>query len=183
MKIDAHCTLCNHSQQNITQGRYCGLTGEKPQFTSTCDTILLNDKLKHITGKLHGQLYILEKEKRYKYTITILLLLAMITLCITTVIFMNRDNSFNIYSRLHRDALPSGIPVYFSIAAIACGLSAIKIFVNYRKELTALKGEIQEIKNTLSLYGLTYDVVVKTKKHKGDGTDIYTATTLTSVRA
>lgn len=64
MNCYEHCNLCAFKTINIQSGTLCGLTGEKPQFTTKCPTIEFDKKLHDTIKKVNVELHLVQSSRR-----------------------------------------------------------------------------------------------------------------------
>jgi hypothetical protein len=64
MNCYEHCSLCAFQTLSIEHGTLCGLTGEKPQFTTKCPTIEFDEKLISAIKQVNIELRLVQNSRR-----------------------------------------------------------------------------------------------------------------------
>jgi hypothetical protein len=64
MNCHEHCSLCAFQTLSIEHGTLCGLTGEKPDFTTKCPTIEFDKKLIDSIEKVNVELQLVQGSRR-----------------------------------------------------------------------------------------------------------------------
>ncbi|PWG05886.1 hypothetical protein DIS07_05440 [Polaribacter aquimarinus] len=165
MKMKRHCDLCDHQTFNLKKGSICGATKRKPDFNGTCVRIEFNNSLKEQLEELHINLedQIIMK-KKFDSSLILNPVFGLIVVAMGYYLW--------------KYILNKGFIAFIPASIIAIGLYIIRNPFTQKKiiknEISIIKGEINEIKNVLKLYQVSYEAKVEfTKevhgKQKGKG--------------
>jgi hypothetical protein len=151
MKKKSHCDLCDHQILSLDKGSICGVTNKKPDFNRTCVRIGFDEKLKDILAELHINIEIGNKDQKKVARGLILNLISGSLIVVGGYL-------------LWQYILNEGYIAYLPAVIIAIGFYLIsKPFTQIktiRDEISRSKYEIEEIKEVLKLYQVSYKVDV-----------------------
>ncbi|MDN3594034.1 hypothetical protein [Zunongwangia endophytica] len=145
-----HCDLCEHQDVSLRKGNICGLTGNKPNFKNTCNTIEFGEKRKQKVIDTNAKLQKILKNKWWVYSYFILFNIFAIVLFYLDYLFLNYLKHFFL--------MAYAVPIIISAIAIVLlgmGWGALN---NYRNNLNIAKANKSEVDAALSAYDINYDL-------------------------
>ena len=130
MKKHQHCNLCEHIDARLSEGIFCSLNGERPNFKSSCPTFKLSkysqSNLMELNTKLNE---IEEKRKQFEYNFYLLFILGGVITCFGYYFFENNHKSLY-YTK-------------YALGFCAFGLTLWTVALQKRTELLRKKNQIE----------------------------------------
>ncbi|MGB3182100.1 MAG: hypothetical protein WBB45_11970 [Cyclobacteriaceae bacterium] len=166
-----HCNFCSNKKLDTYKGSYCGITGEKPNFSTTCQKISFRDDLEE-TIKAY---YRVEDEKT-PALIHLFMYLAFSIAAAYGAYFVT--NLFWEYGWV------SGITLVLAPIPLVLLRMAVTPIFTYRKERNIAVKNLRELDAVLALYGIHYTVTdIKADKDMHGNKDYYLTLQFSKVAA
>ncbi len=158
MKKAKHCDICENQLYDFKSGTICALSNKRPNFSSKCDKITLDDKYKKKIKEVNVQYQMLFR-KRTKVTSTFIIhLSACLALMLAGILLGIIISSKGIIDKL---------PFIIAGAGLAMMPKAFGPFTKYRQSITVARSNKLELDQILEKYNVKYeiDILFKTDWH------------------
>lgn len=155
MNCYEHCSLCAFQTRTIQSGTLCGLTGEKPQFTTKCPTIEFDEKLISAIKQVNIELRLVQNSRR----LAIFHLVKYLAISFGLIAF---TFGFALYTlEKYRVSFFVLEIVAVSIPIIPFAFAGIN---KYRTKLPVAQKKKDTLDDVLKCYDLEYDIEIQLGK-------------------
>ncbi len=154
-----HCKLCDHQKKDFKTGIICGLTNEKPDFSSTCIKAEYNSVLQEQLFELVNHKLFLKKDQIRSFTIAFISIALGISCIVADYFFYN--DYFMDYFRNSLTGLKGLFIILIGLFAaglyfLKIGFSQLSYILSEKKENTLKLTKNEAI---LKRYGLRFEVI------------------------
>lgn len=152
MNLAKHCELCENRVFSMVDGTSCGLTGQKPAFTSKCPDIKFGDNHIEKIKKVNIEHFKIAQTKGSTIGNFVVFFSASIAVMLAGYIYGKIAWNEGVISNVPLMIMGAG----FLVLPLATGP-----LVKYRQHMSVLKKKKNDLDSLLSSYNITYDIDIE----------------------